>query len=288
VDPSLLIAVKRRAIGYLGFKNARFGKIDAHIATCAFSREALKKAVTIAESRGFKLVHGIVDSMWLKKKDATINEYKLVCDEIEKNLDLPISFEGSYKWIVFLNSRINPTLPVLNRYYGIFEDGSLKVRGIDLRRHDTPNIVRKCQNDMLSIFSEASNSSEFMSLIPKALKVMQSYVLMLRTGRAQIDDLIVEKRLSKNLEGHTHHVEQAIAADNLVKQGGSVHGGQSVSYVMGSSSSKVYNNRAIPVELLDGRVQYDLEKYVTLLLSSAMNLLLPFGYDLDLLRKYVA
>jgi len=111
---------------------------------------------------------------------------------------------------------------------------------------------------------------------------------MLRTGRVQIEDLIVEKRLSKNLEEYTHHVEQAIAADNLVKQGGSVHGGQSVGYVIASSSSKVYNNRAIPVELLDGRVQYDLEKYVTLLLSSAMNLLLPFGYDLDLLRKYVA
>ena len=118
MDPGLLIAAKRRAIGYFGFKNARFGKIDAHIATCAFSREALKKAAAIAESRGFRLVHGIVDSMWLKKKDTTIDEYKLVCDEIEKKLGLPISFEGRYKWIVFLNSRINPKLPVLNRYYG--------------------------------------------------------------------------------------------------------------------------------------------------------------------------
>jgi DNA polymerase-2 len=288
VDPSLLIVVKRRAIGYLGFKNARFGKIDAHIATCAFSREALKKAATIAESRGFKLVHGIVDSMWLKKADATINEYKLVCEEIEKKLDLPISFEGRYKWIVFLNSRVNPMLPALNRYYGVFEDGSLKVRGIDLRRHDVPNIVKNCQKDMLSIFSEANNSSEFMALIPKALKVMQLYVLRLRTGRVPLADLILEKRLSKNLDGYTHHVEQAIAADNLVKEGGSVHGGQNVSYVIASSVSRVCNNRVIPVELLDERTRYDLEKYVTLLLSSAMNLLLPFGYDLELLRKYAA
>jgi DNA polymerase elongation subunit (family B) len=111
---------------------------------------------------------------------------------------------------------------------------------------------------------------------------------MIRTGSVQIEDLIVEKRLSKNPEEYAHHVEQAIAADNLVKHGGSVHGGQGVSYVIASSISKVYNNRAIPVELIDGRVQYDLEKYVTLLLSSAMNLLLPFGYDLDLLREYVA
>jgi len=280
----VLIAAKRRAIGYLGFKNARFGKIDAHIATCAFSREALKKAAAIAESRGFRLVHGIVDSMWLEKKNATIAEYKALCDEIEGELDLPISFEGRYKWIVFLNSRINPKLPVLNRYYGVFEDGSLKIRGIDLRRHDTPNIVRNCQRAMLSVLSEANNSSEFTALIPKALKVMNNYVTMLRTGNAPIEDLILEKRVSKNPGEYSNQVEQAIAASHLTKEGSSVHGGQSVSYVITRGASRIADNRAIPVELLGERPHYDTEKYATLLFSSAVNLLLPFGYDLETLR----
>ena len=282
----MLIAAKRRAIGYLGFKNARFGKIDAHIATCAFSREALKKATAIAESKGFRLVHGIVDSMWLEKKDAAIDEYKFLCDEIERELDLPISFEGRYKWIVFLNSRVNPKLPVLNRYYGVFEDGSLKVRGIDLRRHDTPNIVRNCQNAMLSTLSEANNSSEFTALIPEALKIMRVYVKMLRAGNVPVADLILEKRLSKNPGEYSNQVEQAIAANHLTREGGSVHGGQSVSYVMTNGASRIVANRAIPIELLGEEVHYDMEKYVALLLSSAMNLILPFGYDLETLREY--
>ena len=284
----MLIAAKRRAIGYLGFKNARFGKIDAHIATCAFSREALKKATVIAESKGFKLVHGIVDSMWLKKRDSTIDEYKLLCNEIERELDLPISFEGRYRWIVFLNSRINPKLPVLNRYYGVFEDGSLKVRGIDIRRHDTPNIVRNCQKAMLSVLSEANNSSEFTMLIPKALKVTRNYVTMLRRGQVPIEDLVLGKRLSKNPGEYTKHVEQTVAASHLVREGGSVHAGQSVSYVITRSSSRIPDNRATPIELVDERTHYDMERYTTLLLSSAMNLLLPFGYDLDRLHRCVA
>ena len=283
----MLIAAKRRAIGYLGFKNARFGKIDAHIATCAFSREALKKAAAIAESRKFRLVHGIVDSMWLDKRDATIDEYNFLCDEIERELDLPISFEGRYKWIVFLNSRVNPKLPVLNRYYGVFEDGSLKVRGIDLRRHDTPNIVRDCQRAMLSILSEANDSSEFTVLIPKALRVMSTYVTGLRTGNVPVEYLILEKRVGKNPEEYSNRVEQAIAASHLTKEGGSVHGGQSVSYVITSGASRVADNRAIPVELLGERPYYDRERYVTLLLSSAVNLLLPFGYDLETLRHLI-
>jgi len=39
-------ALKRILItcfGYLGYRNARFGKVDAHIAVCAFAREALLK-----------------------------------------------------------------------------------------------------------------------------------------------------------------------------------------------------------------------------------------------------
>src|SRR5438132_9716263 len=132
------------SFGYLGFKNARFGKIDAHIATCAFSRVFLHRAIAIAQARGFKLVHGIVDSMWLTKPDATSADYEELCAVIKKDLKLPLSFEGQYKWIVFLNSKTDPEAPVLNRYYGIFQDRTLKVRGIDVRRHDTPRLVEKC------------------------------------------------------------------------------------------------------------------------------------------------
>ncbi len=164
------------SFGYLGFKNARFGKIDAHIATCAFSRKVLGEAAALAEAHGFKLVHGIVDSFWLRKSDATKEEYEGLCKIIREKLGLPISFEGTYKWIVFLSSKTDSKVEVLNRYYGIFEDGKLKVRGIDLRRHDTPEVVRQCQRMMLDIFTRARDSGEFRLLIPKALRVLERFV----------------------------------------------------------------------------------------------------------------
>jgi DNA polymerase elongation subunit (family B) len=110
---------------------------------------------------------------------------------------------------------------------------------------------------------------------------------MLRMGKVPIEDLVLEKRLSKSPEEYTNHVEQAIAAGHLAKEGGSVHGGQNVSYVITSGASRIFDNRAIPIELLDERAHYDSEKYVTLLLSSTVNILLPFGYDLEYLRTCV-
>src|SRR2546426_8090481 len=203
------------SFGYLGFKNARFGKIDAHIATCAFSRKVLGQAAALAEARGFKLVHGIVDSFWLSKPDATREEYEELCKIIREELGLPISFEGTYKWIVFLSSKTDSKVGVLNRYYGIFEDGRLKVRGIDLRRHDTPEIVRQCQTKMLEILMKARDSNEYRLLIPSALRVLEKFVGLLRDGTVPLEDLVIVRHLSKNPDEYTQQVAQAVAPRQL-------------------------------------------------------------------------
>src|SRR2546425_3423762 len=269
------------SFGYLGFKNARFGKIDARIATCAFSRKALREAAALAEARGFTLVHGIVDSFWLRKQEATRGEYEDLCRVIRDKLRLPISFEGVYRWIVFLSSKTDSKVGVLNRYYGIFENGKPKVRGIDLRRHDTPDIVRQCQTEMLDILTKARDSNEFRLLIPSALKVLERFVGSLRDGTVPLEDLVIVKNLSKNPDEYTHQVPQAIAARHLVSQGGSVHAGQQVSYILTSDRTRT----ALPPEVVGEDTVYDSERYVDLLCSSAANLLLPLGYDAKYLRS---
>jgi DNA polymerase, archaea type len=273
------------SFGYLGFKNARFGKIDAHIATCAFSREVLGHAAFLAGNRGFKLVHGIVDSFWLKKSGATRSEYEDLCRVIREELHLPISFEGLYKWIVFLSSKMDSKVGVLNRYYGIFEDGTLKVRGIDLRRHDTPDIVRNCQRDMLGVLSQAHDSDEFRRLIPTALEKLEYYVVQLREGEIRFDDLVIVRNLSKKPEEYSHDVPQAIAARHLIAQGGVVHAGQQVSYILAKDQKGSRAMTALPPEIVNADTVPDVDRYVDLLCSSAANLLLPFGYDTKHLRS---
>jgi len=267
------------SFGYLGFKNARFGKIDAHIATCAFSREFLKRAVAIAETQGYRLVHGIVDSMWVTKPAATPTDYEKLAELIYRELKLPLSFEGQYKWIVFLNSKINPKVPVLNRYYGIFQNETLKFRGIELRRHDTPEIVRHCQTAMLKVLCKAEDSEEFKALIPETLGVLREYVSMLREGQVSFDDLVISRSLSKNPGEYTHTVPQAIAARRLVKEGGSVHAGQQVRYILTQDPFNEAKTTAFPPELVDEHTVYNWRRYVDLLVSSTADLLLPFGYD---------
>ena len=125
--------------GYLGYKNARFGRIEAHEAVTAYGREALLRAKEAAEDLGFEILHMYVDGLWVHKRGCqTPADFEALLDEITERTGLPISLDGVYRWVVFLPSRVNERVPVPNRYFGVFQDGSIKVRGIECRRRDTP------------------------------------------------------------------------------------------------------------------------------------------------------
>ena len=70
-------------------------------------------------------------------------------EAIEKETGFALTFEGIHKWIAFIHSKQNKILPVPNRYFGVYEDGTVKVRGIEARRHDTPEFFRKFQLEAL-------------------------------------------------------------------------------------------------------------------------------------------
>ena len=273
--------------GYLGYRNAKFGTVDGHMGVCAFGRDVLLTASHIAEDRGFSVIHGIVDSLWLKKDGASSEDYVRLCEKIGENVDLPLDFAGLYKWIVFLPSKMHPNVPVLNRYYGVKEDGSIKVRGLEVRRRDTPKFVYDAQMEMIEALASADDSEAFVEKIPDALKVIKEYRRKLLNGEVPVWDLVVTKRLSKNLENYTQKVSQVIAGEQLLKEGFEVSAGKSVKFVFTSAKNKRYRRRVKAKELIEEGTNPDVRKYILLLYSAASNILSPFGYSLKDVYNYV-
>jgi DNA polymerase elongation subunit (family B) len=92
-------------------------------------------------------------------------------------------------------------------------------------------------------------------------------------------DLIVTKRLSKNLENYKQKVSQVIAAEQLLKEGIEVSPGKSVRFLFTSAENKRYERRVRAQELIEEGINSDLRKYLLLLYSAASNILSPFGYS---------
>jgi len=235
----------------------------------------------MAEERGFEVVHGIVDSLWLKKEGATPKEYSELCQEISKEIGVHISVEGRYRWIVFLPSKTHAEVPVLNRYFGVFENGRIKMRGIEARRRDTPALIRDAQIDMIKALAKAPNSRAFMKRIPEAVKVLKGYAEKLIRGDVSVRDLLIAKQLSYHPSDYVHDVFQAIAAKQLLQEGVEVSAGQTVRYLITNAASRRADRRVKAAELLGTDMHYDVKKYLEFLLTAAANILSPFGYTLD-------
>jgi DNA polymerase I len=259
--------------GYLGYRNAKFGTVDGHMGVCAFGRETFLKAARIAEARGFTVIHGIVDSLWLKKKNASTSEYIDLCAEVNKKIEVHLNFEGRYKWIVFLPSKVHPNIGVLNRYYGFMENGKVKVRGIEVRRRDTPRFVYNAQMDMLKVLASAENSKQFMDKIPEALGIVKEYRRRLLNGEVPVWDLIVTKHLSKHPSRYKQRVSQVIAAEQLMNEGAEVHAGKNIRFLFTNASDKRYERRVKAEQLIEKGVNADTRKYLLLLYSAAASLL---------------
>jgi DNA polymerase-2 len=271
------------SFGYLGFNNAKFGKIDAHIGVCAFDRQVLLQTADIAEDHGFQVLHGIVDSIWVKKQGASRQEhYSALKADVEAKTGFEISFEGLYKWLVFLPSKVDSSLPVANRYFGAFEDGSLKVRGIEPRRHDTPLLFARCQTEILQLMAKAQSVSEVREMLPACYKVYQEYADLLLSGQANPQDLLFTKRASKDAgEYEERDTVEGSARQLLESEGRKTRAGQMVRYVITDYYRKKGNRgvRTTPAELLDGSSKYDKRRYLELLTDVCNTVFRPFGKE---------
>jgi len=273
--------------GYLGYRNARFGKVDAHIAVCAFARDALLKTARMAEQHDFEVIHGIVDSLWLKKKRVSPKEVVKFCREVSSAFNVPLNVEGKYRWIVFLPSKVLERVPVLNRYYGVFENGKIKMRGIEARRGDTPHFIREAQVEVIKKLAKSSDFEDFLAKIPNAFNVLREYAARLFSNQVNIQDLLISKRLSKHPSGYSHDVFQAIAAKQLEKAGFEVSAGQTVRYLIVDSRNRTAYNRVSAAELLKPKTRYDIEKYLDMLISAGETLFGVFRYSKNAIRGEV-
>ena len=270
------------SFGYMGFNKARFGRIECHESITAYAREILLQTMELAEGMGFEILHGIVDSLWVTG-DA---DPQILCDLVSETVGIPLELKGHYHWIVFPSNRLNRA-GALNRYFGLMTDGTLKVRGIELRRRDTPEYIKKLQKDMLERMKAAHTVNELYAALPCVLDVVRRYAGELLNGEVIPEDLVFTTHTRHKLEDYRQKGSQAAALYQLREEGVDVQPGQAVQYVHTDSKSRYYHERVKVAELVDSDTEYNREKYYQIMLRSAESILRPFGYDRKVLHDVV-
>ena len=269
--------------GYTGYRNARYGRIECHESITAFSRDILLSAIETVEMAGYKVLHGIIDSLWVEASKSCVKPSQL-SKKISSKTGIKMDVEGCYKWIVFLPSK-QTGVGALNRYYGLFDNGQLKIRGIELRQKNTPEFLINIQLDVLKVFSQANNSKEFLERIPHAIQVLHEYGKKIINGNVDKNTLIFTTRVSRDVS--EYKVNNLVKSALLQLRDLDIHvePGQSVKYLVTNEHVSDYKKRVCIAELIDNNREIDVDFYLRHIAKCGESILVPFGYTIEKLES---
>lgn len=179
------------SFGYLGYRNSLFGSVMAHEVVTSTSREIMRQARIVTEKEGYKVIHAIVDSVFIAGVQS-ISECECLKEKIEEKTGFKAKIEAHYTWI-YIPRSLNSEKSVANKYYGLLSNGSFKVKGIMAIRGDTPLLIKRAQLEALEKLFRARNPLEMLSSISEAHRVIDYYVERIRRGHINPHELIVSR-----------------------------------------------------------------------------------------------
>ncbi len=193
--------------GYTGYRNARFGRIEAHEAICAWSREILLNTIERAQQDGWDILHAIVDCVWLidrsgRPAERLRKDAEDFAARISQEVGIPLEFEQHYDFIAFLPSRVHGS-GSLTKYWA-YGGGAFKVRGIEMRQHSTPPWIRSLQEHALSLLASGEKHRGLPSKTTQqhVVEFYRKECLRLEEGRVSLVDLVLTRRVTRRLEDY--------------------------------------------------------------------------------------
>ena len=141
-------------------------------------REILLQAKEAAEEMGFTVLHMYVDGIWVKKEG--LQEQSKISNPCWSRsmsaLGCRLRWMASSAGFPSCLPSWTRAISVANRYFGVFQDGSTKERGIELRRHDTPAFIAKAQRELLKILAHAQDGRDLPFYLPEIRALLDEKV----------------------------------------------------------------------------------------------------------------
>jgi len=267
--------------GISGCCRNRFGNVVAFEEINRKSRESMLKAKAVAEAGGFRIIYGAVDSLFVSRLDAGREDYEALAAEIARATDLPMSLDRHFRFLAFLPLKGDPSSSALNRYFGLTYDGKVEARGIELRRSDTPEIVRAFQAELIRrVFNSGDLQEACTEGVLRGMALLRLAVNKIRGGDVDAGDLVVRKRLGKGIGEYTASVSQRSAALQLLHADKEIEVGDDIPFIYTDHDNGNPLCRVRAPELFSG--SYDREIYARMLLDAASTVWRGMGFNPDL------
>jgi len=260
--------------GYSGCYANRFANVHVFQQINKEARIAMVQALNTAQEHGYEVVYGPFDSLFVKRPDAEMRDYERLASEISEVTGLPMSLDNHFRYLVLLTKTTDPNMGVANRYYGKLMDGSHFYRGIELRRHDTPPLIYRMQEEMIKTLFDVENAEQVLGeQLPKALDIADQAYRDVLFRKVDPKELVISKRLRREVDEYKARQPHIVAAmlgdaEEMSK------------YILVNTENTNPYRRVMPADMIDeAHKAYDRKKYAAMVRRAAWNIVRPFVPD---------
>ena len=127
------------------------------------------------------------------------------------------------------------------RYAGITEDGTIVVRGLEVRRGDWCALAKELQSDVIKIILERREPGAAAELVTSTIK-------RLRAGKIPLTKLIIYKTLTKKISSYESVQAHVRAAKRAKEYGLAADVGAKVAYLVMKGTGSI-GDRSYPAEI---------------------------------------
>jgi DNA polymerase I len=264
--------------GYQGFSNAKFGRIECHEAINAYARAILLDAKDALEAGGWRVLHGIVDSLWVTPRARDDQRpLKTIAAEVTDDVGIPLEYEDAYDWLAFVPMR-DSEAGALTRYFGGVADGDHVFRGIECRQRSTCEWVARLQRDLVRLVGETRD--------PEAVcDRLRVRLAELERGEVDPGALAVTNRVSRARAAYKQYTRSVAALDRVADRGLERHPGEDVRYVVVDDARDDRDRVRLASENPD---TVDTAFYRDRAVRAAESVCAPFGWRRDRIGEYLA
>jgi len=236
-------------------------------ATAAIGRHTITQIIKKAEELGIQVIYGDTDSIFLK--NPTEQQIKALTEWSERELKLGLDVDKVYRYSVFSSRKKN--------YLGVFEDGSVDVKGLTGKKRHIPFIIKKAFNEMKTALAQVKSPADFEKAKKDISQIIRSYYTRLKKRRWEtLDELAFHVVLGEAPEKYVKTTPQHVKAATLLqKKGIEIKAGDLISFV-----KVVKEPHVKPVELATSN-EIDVDKYIAYLRSTFDQVLDALGLDFD-------
>jgi len=232
----------------------------------AIGRYVIRQSLQKAAELGLFVLYGDTDSLFLWHPDR--EKLSILQAYVNGNFGLDIEVDKVYRFVTFSGLKKN--------YIGVYEDGSVDVKGLVAKKRNTPEFLKKEFAAILKMIGTIESPEGFVKVRGEILEKLREIYNNIRGLEYNLDELAVKMALNKPLDAYTKNTPQHVkAARQLAAAGVQVLPGDVISFV------KVRGKEGVKPIQLARLPEVDVDKYVDTMKGIFEQILSAFNMTWD-------